>query len=163
MNPSALGPSLWLSPMKISHSLGRVQWGRVIHLILPKRDRLFPWLKRWAKDLSFDGAQGSRVILLFVLKRDRLFPWLSLREDGHFNNPNTREMVSFHWSWPRDECHPLIVPREDGLFPLWILREKGHSLSLALRRKVIFFAMSKGEGSFIWLCLKEKGHSFGRA
>jgi len=44
---------------------------------------------------------------------------------------------------------PLIVPREDGLFPLWILREEGHSIGLALRRRVIFLAMSKGEGSFL--------------
>jgi len=57
------------------------------------------------------------------------------------------------------------VPREDRLFPLWILREEGHSLGLALRRRVIFLAlaMSKGEGSFLWPCPREKGHSFGRA
>jgi len=64
---------------------------------VPKRDGLFPWLKRWEKDLSFDEAQGSRVIPLALPKGDKLFLWLSPREDGHFNSPNTREMVSFPW------------------------------------------------------------------
>jgi hypothetical protein len=49
---------------------------------------------------------------------------------------------------------PFIVLMEDGLFPLWILKDEGHSLGLALRRRVIFLAMSKGEGSFLWSCLR---------